>query len=641
MISIESYLDSIRRILRRWALDPRVHTYLRIAGFFLAGFLFSAASLANYAMPLGMSILFAFSGWGAVTTALGSALGYLVFWGSNGYQGLLWVAGGLLAKTIFDRRYQGLLLLYSAISALIVSASGVIFQSQMNDVTPVGIYLTRVFLGTATTALWIQVAQGRNPILEWLICALGSLALAQVMPIPYLGLGFLVGGILAAGGAFPAAALSGVALDLAQVTPVSMTAVLCAGYLVRLVPNCHRVVRYIAPTCAYFLIMALNGQWDFYPVAGLLLGTVIGCNLPAGRTLPHRRGEIGGAQVKLELVAQVLSQTEQLLLEAPEPKVDEIALVTRAAERACGGCPCRKTCKDSARLVQVASPVLHKPLLSPEELPLACRKSNRFLAELHRSQEHLRSIRADRQRQMEYRSAVVQQHRFLAEYLQDLSDMLGRRGRPVNPRFSPEVLFFGNRPEEENGDRCSMFAGPMCRYYVLLCDGMGTGTGAVQEGNSASELLRRLLVAGYPAEHALRSLNSLCALRERAGAVTVDLLEIQLDTGKATLYKWGAPASFLVTRLGAEKIGIAGPPPGLSVTDYRETADKLSLRRGETLILVSDGIGEEEALHCCLRLAGQPPGELAEALLSCGKDAGEDDATVITVRLDPVFPDLS
>jgi len=186
-----------------------------------------------------------------------------------------------------------------------------------------------------------------------------------------------------------------------------------------------------------------------------------------------------------------------------------------------------------------------------------------------------------------------------------------------------------------------MFAGTMCRYYVLLCDGMGTGLGAVQEGNSAIYILRRLLTAGYPAEHALRSLNSLCALRERAGAVTVDLLEIQLDTGKATLYKWGAPAGYLVTRLGAEKIGIAGPPPGLSVTDYRETADKLSLRRGETLILVSDGIGEEEALHCCLQMAGQSPGELANALLSCGKDAGEDDATVITVRLDPAFPELS
>ena len=640
MISIESYLDRARRVFRKWLTDPKVHTYLRSVGCFLAGFLFSAASLANYPMPLGMSILFAVSGWGTVFTALGSWMGYLIFWSSSGYQGLLWIAGALIAKMLLAKRHQELLLLYSAVSALIISAGGVIFQAQMGDTTPVGIYLVRVGLGTATTALWMKAAQGRNPILEWFICGIGVLALAQVMPVPYLGLGFIAGGILSSAGAFPAAALAGVALDLAQVTPVPMTAALCGGYLVRLLPRCHRVLRYTAPVCAYLLTMALCGQWDFYPVAGLLLGALVGCNLPAGRTVPHRRGELGSAQVKLELVAGVLAQTEQLLLETSEPEVDEIALVTRAAERACGGCPCRKTCKDSARLIQVASPILHKPLLSPGELPLACRKSSRFLAELHRSQEHLRSIRADRQRQLEYRGAVVQQYRFMAEYLQDLSDLLGRRMIQQTPHYTPEVLFFGNRPEADNGDRCSMFAGPMCRYYVLLCDGMGTGIGAVQEGNTATDILRRLLIAGYPAEHALRSLNSICALRERAGAVTIDLLEIQLDTGKGTLYKWGAPAAYLVNRTGAEKIGIAGPPPGLSVTDYRETADKLSLRRGETLILVSDGIGEEEALHCCSRLAGQSPGELANALLSCGKDAGEDDATVITVRLDPVFPDL-
>ena len=170
---------------------------------------------------------------------------------------------------------------------------------------------------------------------------------------------------------------------------------------------------------------------------------------------------------------------------------------------------------------------------------------------------------------------------------------------------------------------------------MVLCDGMGTGLGAVQEARTAGTMLRRLLIAGYPAEYALRSLNSLCALRDRAGAVTVDLTEIQLDTGKAVIYKWGAAPSYLVTKLGAEKIGTAGPPPGLSVTDYRETTERLSLRRGETLVLVSDGIGEEEAMRCCMKHAGQLPGELTTALMACTQQSGEDDATVVTVRLNP------
>ena len=79
------------------------------------------------------------SGWGTVLTALGSWMGYLIFWGSNGYQGLLWIAGALAAKALLEKRYPGFLLLHTAVAALIISAGGVIFQAQMADTTPVGI----------------------------------------------------------------------------------------------------------------------------------------------------------------------------------------------------------------------------------------------------------------------------------------------------------------------------------------------------------------------------------------------------------------------------------------------------------------------------------------------------------------------
>ena len=132
----------------------------------------------------------------------------------------------------------------------------------------------------------------------------------------------------------------------------------------------------------------------------------------------------------------------------------------------------------------------------------------------------------------------------------------------------------------------------------------------------------------------MESLNSLCALRGRAGAVTIELLELQLDTGKAFLYKWGAAPSYLVSKLGAEKVGTAGPPPGLSVTDHRQTVYRLSLRRGEMLVLVSDGVGEEGALHCCTEMADRSPGELAASLLASCQLGGEDDATVVLVTLE-------
>ena len=606
----------------------------------VSGFALSAAALEHRFLPLPLGLVCACSGWPAVFSAVGGALGYLVFWGSTGYQGLVWLALGLLCSLLLSPRRleDSAPLLLPATGALICAATGLIFQTWAADSTPVLLYVVRTALAAGSVWLFGRVLKTRDPILEWLACGLAVLALAQIAPLPYLSLGFLATGMLVSRAAFPAAALAGLALDLAGLTPVPMAAVACLSWLVRLLPRCPRFFARLAPGLVYLLIMGLCNLWAPEPVSMLLIGGLLGGLLPGERTGSYRRGETGMAQVRLEMVSGVLAQTEQLLLEAATPPVDESALVLRATERACSSCPCRKSCRDIQRIGQMPASVLYKPLLSAEELPLSCRKNGRLLAELHRSQEQLRSIRTDRQRQQEYRFALVQQYRFLSQYLQDLSDQLTHRISADRKAYAPSVQFFGSRPEDQNGDRCCRFAGIGSSYYVLLCDGMGTGMGAVQESRTASALLRRLLEAGYPPEHALRSLNSLCALRDRAGAVTIDLLELQLDTGKAALYKWGAAPSYLVSRLGVEKLGTPGPPPGLSVSDYRETVDRLTLRRGELLLMVSDGVDQDFALRCCAGNNGSSPEELAEKLLTAGQLLGQDDATVITVLLTAPAP---
>ena len=633
MIVIESYVRRGKHMLRRWLLDPRVHILLRAGGYLAAGFALSAASLGQHILPLGLALVCACSGWPAVLSALGGIIGYRVFWGA-GQQPAVWLLTGLLSALVLGRKQlaRETPMLLPAIAGLIVASCGLLFQNLGTENTPISLYIIRVALAIGATRLFAQVRKGRNPILEWLACGLGVLALVQIAPSRWFSFGFLAAGVLSSVGAFPAVAIAGLALDMAQVTPVPMTAVLVLAYLPRLLPKSFGLAGQLAPGLTYVFIMWLCNAWDLYPLPALILGSVIGGFLPVPGKIPHRRGETGTAQVRLELAAGVLNQTQQLLAEAPEVPVDEDALVVRAAERACANCPNRKNCKDTQRLGMLPGLLLHKPLLQNEELPIICRKSGRFLAELHRSQEQLRSIRADRERQREYRAAVEQQYRFLSAFLRELSDGLSRRTELPN-LYTPRVAVFGNRPEEENGDRCLRFAGTEGRYYVLLCDGMGTGLGAVQEGKETGIMLRRLLSAGYPAEYALRSVNSICALRDRAGVATIDLAEIQLYSGKVTLYKWGAVPSYLMGGVGVEKIGAATPPPGLSVTDYRESVDRISLRRGQLLVMVSDGIGETEALRCCMNNVGKTPGEIATALLTNQPDS-LDDATVVTISLD-------
>ena len=633
MVTFGVYMRRWQRLTRRWAADPKIHALLQGGGYLLAGFFGSAASLGHRLQPVALGLLCAQSGWPAILVAVGSAVGYLLFWGNQGPVGVVWIALGLAVSLILQGRkiQRETPLLMPAIAGCIVAATGLLFQYYQLYSPPVALYLLQIGMAAGSAAVFCTAVQRRDPVVEWLICGLGVLCLAQVMPIKYLGFGYIAAGLLAVSAPFPAVAMAGLALDLAQVTPTPMTAVLCLAYFVRMIPRLHPVLRHIGPALMYVLVMSLCGVWDIIPIPGLILGSVGAILLPRQTEFSQRRGETGTAQVHLELASAVLQQMEAMVLDTEEAPIDEQALIARAADRACGTCPCRKTCKEQPE--QISPAILHKPLGNGADLPSGCRKSGRLLMEMRRSQEQLRAIRADRDRQTEYRAAVGQQYRFLSDYLHDLSDTLAQRSDPPKAWFHPEVASCSASKNRANGDRCLWFAGVACRYYVLICDGMGTGEEAARDAQQVGAMLRRLLSAGYPAAYALRSINSLCALQGRAGAVTLDLAELRLDTGRATLYKWGAAPSYVISQGEPIKIGTATPPPGLSVTDGRETVERLSLRRGETLVLLSDGAGGEDSLRRVWMDDEATTGELAAKILQSSQAVGGDDATVAVIRL--------
>ena len=633
MVTIGIYMRRSQRFLRRWAANPRVHALLQGGGYFLAGFFASAASLGNRLQPIALGLLCAQTGWPAVLAAVGSMIGYPLFWGSQAPVGVVWTSMGLGAALLLQGRriQQETPLLMPAIAALITAGAGLLFQYYQQVGPPIGMYLLQIGMAAGSAAVFCTATERRDAIVEWLVYGLSVLCLAQVMPIPYLGFGFIAAGVLTITAPFPAVALAGLALDLAQITPVPMTAVLCLAYFVRMLPRLSGVLKYFGPGLVYIAVMSVCGVFDLTPLPALMIGSFGALLLPRQTGIPQRRGETGTAQVHLELASSVLQQMETMVLDMENAPIDEQALIVRAAERACSSCPCRKTCKEQPE--QISPAILHKPLGNGGDLPSGCRKSGRLLMEMRRSQEQLRSIRADRDRQREYRAAVGQQYRFLSDYLQDLSDTLAQRNDLPKAWYQPEVASSSAGKKRENGDQCIWFAGISCRYYVLLCDGMGTGSEAARDAKQVSEMLRRLLSCGYPAAYALRSVNSLCALQGRAGAVTLDLAELRLDTGKATIYKWGAAPSYVVSRGEVIKIGTATPPPGLSVADGRETVERLSLRRGETLVLLSDGVGGEDSLRRVWIDGDVPAGELASKILQSSRSVHTDDATVAVIRL--------
>lgn len=82
----------------------------------------------------------------------------------------------------------------------------------------------------------------------------------------------------------------------------------------------------------------------------------------------------------------------------------------------------------------------------------------------------------------------------------------------------------------------------------------------------------------------------------------MDLLHIDLTSGEAELLKWGAAPSYLRCGDTVKKLGTASLPPGVGVGgDHAPERYRLSLRRGEMLVLVSDGAEMQRAPWRALR----------------------------------------
>ncbi len=611
---------------------------LHTAGCALTGFFLAAASLNRDFQPIVMGFCCAVgSGWQGIAIALAGCAGYLTFWGTQAVQGLAWMIGGLLVGAFAADRGISTRqkLLIPALAALIVAGTGLVFQQYFHDTTSIPAYLLRIASAVGAAAVFQASRRYPGTASDWLAQALLVLALAQVMPVRFLGLGYLAAGYLAAVGGLPVVMLSGLALDLAQVTAIPMTAALCLGFCLRLIPGQSRWFAALCPALGFLPMGLLTGRVDLLPLPGLLLGGLFGCLLPGVTTahrMVHRRGETAVAQVRLEQMSMIFGQLEESLL-VEEPAMDRSAVMLRAVDAACDTCPERRACRARQEAAQMPPGILEQPGILGEDLPKGCRKQARLLQELHRGQEQVRRMKADRSRLEEYRNALREQFGYVSLYLQGLSDELAASRHFKPARFTPDVGMHTRSRQAVNGDLCSWFAGTGNTYYVLLCDGMGTGVEARRESEQASGFLTQLLKLGFPAEYALRTLNSMAVLREKGACTTVDLVKIQLDTGRAELYKWGAAPSFLLNKGQIRKIGTAVPPPGLSQRQ-RETVDRLSLNAGEVLILLSDGAGMQGLSGSQWEEDRLSPGEMAETILKGGEDS-EDDATAVVVRLEP------
>lgn len=578
-----------RRTERLWEV-PGVQMVGTGAGYLAGGALLAALRIWGQMQPGAMGLIVASRGWRCLCGALGGAVGYWMFWGRAGLQGMAWCAGALLLAFLLPKSGQSRM---AAGSAGVVAGLGLFFPG--TDALLLGLRAA-----VAWCAAMLGSAQSYMPLF-----GVAAMALAGVHPLA----GYAAAGLAAGAVPLPGAVLAGLGADLGAWGGISLAAAAC---LATFIPW-----KWAAPGLACAALMLLTRS----PEPGLLLavglGGAVGAMFPWHVTPAPRQGSVAGAQVRLEQTAQVLLRFQRQLLEYVPPAPDVQSVLEQLRQNLCGGCTLRDGCLERQRL---------NVSLLTSEAPFPCRRDGQ--AELTRSREQLRRMKAARAIREDYRGALIQQYGFLSDTLHSLSDRL-RDGCHM-PRFRVQVSSRSQGRAIADGDKAAAFPGLDCKYYVVLCDGMGTGLGAAEESHQAMELIQQMLTAGLTPQMVMGSVNSQLTLLDRGGAVTVDLAEIRLDTGRVWLYKWGAGPSWLLGKRRGSQVGASGPPPGLGVRYGRENISHVDLSHGATLVLASDGIHGEKLTTFCAD--GVPPSTLAERILAETRN-GEDDATVIVIRL--------
>ncbi len=197
--------------------------------------------------------------------------------------------------------------------------------------------------------------------------------------------------------------------------------------------------------------------------------------------------------------------------------------------------------------------------------------------------------------------------------------------------------------ESVSGDRGTYFKTEQGVLCVLLSDGMGSGEAAAKESVSTVRILERFLRAGVEPATAMKILNSVMLLKngEEWGYATVDLMCIDLFTGQAGFYKYGAAPSYIRSGRGVRRVKGISLAAGI-LAGEGESPDmvRMTLKPGGLALIASDGVvaqQEDGWLREMLRsFEGNDTKELARQVLREAERlyGGTDDMTVLAVRVE-------
>jgi stage II sporulation protein E len=184
-------------------------------------------------------------------------------------------------------------------------------------------------------------------------------------------------------------------------------------------------------------------------------------------------------------------------------------------------------------------------------------------------------------------------------------------------------------------------------YVCMISDGMGAGSEANRESKATIDLMKTMIKSGFKKDNVLNTVNAVMSLKfsEDEKFSTVDLMDLNLYTGKINFAKVGAVASFIKSGDNVKVIQSKTLPIGILENPDVDTY-VTEINNGDIVVMVTDGILDYDSKHtgrfdwvvdylkyCNLNR----PKDLAEQIIQNAKKLSggyaKDDMTVVVSKV--------
>lgn len=397
------------------------------------------------------------------------------------------------------------------------------------------------------------------------------------------------------------------------------------------------------------LYLALPGRW--LERLEQILPEETAAPVPAAASLPG--ADLCRDKLRSQSAAfrSLYEQMSRQMAEDREAGVDYSALFRRCSGRTCQGCGSYHLCwqrelsATQAALRPLGERLERRGKVAPGDFP------QRFSERCNRLNEWVNAVNAEfafettrrryRRQLREGRKNLCRQYELLSRLLEESSLALESEAVPAmqTPRLSALAgVAAGKRSGQSvSGDAGGWFRDDKGMLWVVLCDGMGSGPEAARDSRFAYHLVEKLISAGITPETALATVATALGLRwEDTGSfTTVDLLQLDLNTGEGAVFKLGAAPTYL-RRDGALRCITSGTLPA-GLNQGGPDVSRFQLKAGDLAVLVSDGVTDgtrDEWVREQIRsFTGNSPKDLAAGLL-CHENPVSDDRTAIVLLLE-------